>query len=274
MEVDNEVYIVHIESSCRNVRRYEYLDFVVLERSEGSCSLSLFEVSVEESGSDTVFHEHSREMFRFVLGSCKDDDLLFSDFSDVLLEKFELVECFDFDERVVDLGNRKFFSRLDEFVVDSWLATYILREKTLHFCWDGRGESHRLFYLREVPPDVVDVFYESHVEHSVTFVEDEVLDLSHVDVSSVDQVDETSRSRDDNLWSLVDDFLLLLEARSTKNNRRLDSHSIGKLEYFVSDLAGEFSSWSENNCLWSTYASINEFEEGKHECRRLTRTCL
>ncbi len=270
MEVDDQVDIVHVESSCRDVGRHEYLDFIVLEGSEGSCPLSLFEVAVEESRLDSVILKHSREVFGFVFGSYEHDNFLFSGFGDVFLEHFELIKRFYFDERMVDFRDRDFFGGLNEFVVGS----DIFRQKTLHLFGNRRTERHGLFHLRDMPPNVVDIVDESHVEHTVALVKNKVFDLVEVDISSVDQIDQPSGSRNDDLRSFVDDFLLFLEARSAKNNRGADSHSIGKLVHFFPDLSGKFPGRGEDDRLGPADASVYEFQQGDYESGCFTGTGL
>lgn len=112
MVVEYEINIVHIESSCCYVRRNEYVYFVVLERLKCSCSLTLFHVSMKTSSLYSTFLKHASKVLSFVLCSREDDDFASNVLFDVALEHVEFVESFYFDERVVDLINREFLSRL------------------------------------------------------------------------------------------------------------------------------------------------------------------
>ncbi len=268
--VDDEVDIVHIETACRYVGGDEGRDFAALETLEGALALALFEVAVEEVRADAVFHEHACEVFGFRLGAGEDDGLLIRVFGNVLLEKVELFEVGDFNERVVDLVYGDRGGSLDVFVS----FAHVLRDEVADFERDGGREGHRLLDVREERPNVVDVVDEAHVEHAVHFVENEEFDVGDVDEAAVDEVDETSRGSYDDLRSLHEDFALGTDAGSTVYGGRADEHAFGKLDDFVADLAREFTGRSKDDSLGTADFRIDLLEKRDDERGGLTGTGL
>ena len=67
-----------------------------------------------------------------------------------------------------------------------------------HRVVERRGVEHRraLLLRRQVAHDAPDVGYEAHVEHAVSLVDDERVDVREVDDARLDEVEETPRRRD------------------------------------------------------------------------------
>ena len=68
----------------------------------------------------------------------------------------------------------------------------------------GSTEHERLSIRSNLFENLLDLRLESHVEHSVGFVENEVGDSSEVRLARLDHVDESSRSSDDNFGSSLE----------------------------------------------------------------------
>ena len=52
--------------------------------------------------------------------------------------------------------------------------------------------------------DLANSLLESHVQHPVGFVEDQVFELGQTDFAAFDEIDESSRSRDENVATTLD----------------------------------------------------------------------
>ena len=73
----------------------------------------------------------------------------------------------------------------------------------LYLLAHGSREKKGVTVLRYVLEDGVDALRESHVEHLVGFVEDDVADIVERHLSALHEVDESSGSGNDNLWSVA-----------------------------------------------------------------------
>ena len=67
----------------------------------------------------------------------------------------------------------------------------------------GSGEHNRLTVGRQFANDGHDVVIESHVEHSVCLVEDEILDAGEIDVVYIHLAEESSRGGDDHVGTAL-----------------------------------------------------------------------
>lgn len=66
------------------------------------------------------------------------------------------------------------------------------------------GEEERLSSVGEFTDDFADIVNESHVEHSIGFVDHEDFEEIEADMALSDEVEQTSRGRDENLGSFLD----------------------------------------------------------------------
>ncbi|KAI3481231.1 hypothetical protein L1887_56447 [Cichorium endivia] len=75
--------------------------------------------------------------------------------------------------------------------------------KTLHLLGPGGGEHERLTVGANLLENLADLGLETHVEHAVGLVHDEVGDAAEVGLAGVDHVDQTTRGGDDNLGATL-----------------------------------------------------------------------
>lgn len=75
---------------------------------------------------------------------------------------------------------------------------HFLTRQVLDERWHRRGEDHTLG-IRVVFLQSFDVPVEAHVEHLVALVQDLILDLLHVQVEVLAQIDQSARGADENL---------------------------------------------------------------------------
>jgi len=218
--VDHEFDVLHIESASRDICGHEYITDSILESLEGASTIPLLHISMETTGAVSIAIEEIGDIFCLVFHTSKNNHFFPLVLSEVFLEHLILLEVWNLDERVINLRNHEFFIGFDRFVP----VSSIFREEIFDLLWDGRRECHRLFDRPETRPDSIDVVDESHIEHTINLIEDEVFYMRKIDKSALDEVDETTRSCDDNLWTVFESFALCTDIGSAKYRERADKH--------------------------------------------------
>jgi len=179
--------IFHIESASCDICGDEYITESVRKPFERSGSISLLHISMETPGREYVPFEHIRDILGFVFHSTEYDYLHSRMILNVFFEHIVLLEVRNFYEGMVDFRYHEIFRRFDGFVS----VSDIFCEEIIHFLRNSRRESHGLFHASESGPDHIDIVDESHIEHTIDFVENEVLHMGKIDKSPFDKVDKT-----------------------------------------------------------------------------------
>lgn len=84
--------------------------------------------------------------------------------------------------------------------INHYWTLHVLLSDLLDVLRDSRREDHRLCF-GHVALDLNDVFLESHVEHFITFVEDLELRATDVEAEILQEVQESTWGRNNDLWS-------------------------------------------------------------------------
>jgi hypothetical protein len=64
---------------------------------------------------------------------------------------------------------------------------------------------------------------ESHIEHSIRFIENKYLDIRERDISLIDEIEKSPRSGDEYINSLSESFNLLTLSYTTEYDRLMES---------------------------------------------------
>lgn len=268
--IDHEFDILHIESACGNVGRDEDIADSVLESLEGAGTVTLVHVPMKASGTVSVAIEHIGDILRFVLHTAEYYDLGILVVLYVFFEHVVLLEVRYLDEGMVDLGDCELLCGLDGFVA----VSDVFRKEVVDFLWNGRGESHGLLDGSEPGPDHIDIVDESHIEHAVHLVEDEVFHMGKVYESPFYEVDETPWGRDHDLRTSFERLPLCPDIGTSVDRKRAEEHPVGEFEEFFPDLHGKLAGRSEDDDLRLADAGIDLLEKGYDECGSLTGTGL
>lgn len=94
--------------------------------------------------------------------------------------------------------------------------------------------------------DSPDLGLETHIQHSVSLVEDEVLDVGETDLASLDKVDESTRSGREEVTTSVESSDLLSNVGTTVDDGGSDPRSVGELPSLLVDLRDKLSGWGED----------------------------
>ena len=103
----------------------------------------------------------------------------------------------------------------------------------------GYRRVHRL-----VASDELNVLSEAHVEHSISLVQNEELDVGEVEVAVLDKVLQTPRRGHQDVAAALQLVQLVADDSSAVNNDRLENRVVGELAGLVVDLDGQLASRS------------------------------
>ena len=125
------------------------------------------------------------------------------------------------------------------------VVKHILRERD-----DGlghrRAEQETLAVLGDVRENLANVTDEAHVEHSVGFIEDEELDMTEVDESLSEHVEETSRGSNEDVNAAAENLLLRALGDAAKHDHAADIQMLGILLEILLDLSSELARGAEH----------------------------
>lgn len=113
------------------------------------------------------------------------------------------------------------------------------------------GTEHERLALRDTGhvlalDDAADLRLESHVEHAVSLVEDEVADVGERDAAAFDEVDETSGSGREEVAALVHGAELGSDVGSSVNDGGANPGAVGELAGLLVDLRDELTGRGED----------------------------
>lgn len=118
--------------------------------------------------------------------------------------------------------------------------------ETLDLFWPGSGPEEGLTVLLKLLGDGFDLGDETHVEHTVSFVEDEEADFMETDAVFLHKVNKTTRSGNENIATSVKFLFLSPGACSSINHSHIYSDAPYKGLGGVLDLDSELSGRSKH----------------------------
>jgi hypothetical protein len=87
---------------------------------------------------------------------------------------------------------------------------------------------------------------ETHVQHAVSLVKNQVLDINEGDAATLNQVDETTGSSNEQIATTLDLAQLGADVGTTVHDTRADPGAVGELAGLVEDLGDQLTSGGEN----------------------------
>ena len=137
-----------------------------------------------------------------------------------------------------------------------------------HRLWPRGGEEESLSIDRDVGKNLTNLRLETHVQHSISLVEDDVRSGGHVDVSALQQIIQTTRSGDANLRSVAKLVQLATLGGATVEAHRKDAHRLTKLVALFLNLRRELSCRRQREHHWSTRVSPVPTLGNVHQARK------
>ncbi|MDQ0437607.1 cellobiose-specific phosphotransferase system component IIA [Kaistia dalseonensis] len=190
-------------------------------------------------------------------------------------EEMPLVACRNAVEPLLDpLDGHDLGRHLDPDRILQELARQ-LRDLGRH----GGREQERLPILRQQRHDLHHVTDETHVEHAVRLVEDEMGHLVEAHDARLQVIEQTARRGDENVDALFERADLRLMADAAKDERVTNAEELRVFAQFSIDLDGQFARRRKNEStntlrLEAVGTTRKMLEKWQAEGRRLARSGL
>ena len=263
VEIDDVGDVVDVDSASRDVGRDEDPVSSRLKIGQGLFAVGLRTVRMEESRVvDESRMERAPEPRNAVLRSGEDDN-----------------RAGLFLEEPNDLVHLVFFADLNEALIDLRLLfrgdTDLYLFRRVHHVpselFDrrrkGRGEHQSLARFRNAFGNPGELVGETHVEHSVGFVENQRLNEIEPNISAFEVIAESARRRDDDLGIFTERGFFEAHIRAADQHRRLQSERSAEGFENRSRLLGNFSGRrkreDERSALSFIALDRREYEAGR-----------
>jgi hypothetical protein len=180
--------VVDVDATAGDVGRHKHVNSALLEVAQCFRASRLRFVAVDGFSIDVCILKLPNKPVGAVLGAGEHDGTTNAFFVHKLDEHASLVGLFDEEHLLLDAVRGHF------------LRTHVHRQRVVqHVGHDvvdrvrhGGAKQQILPFLRHHADDALDVVHETHVEHPVGLVKDEMLDISEVDVALSFQVKQTA----------------------------------------------------------------------------------
>ena len=182
-------------------------------------------------------------------------------------QQFELLALVDFEDEEVHV-----FGRLGgDTAGDTDRVRDVFLDEVGNRLLDGGREEHGLAFFGEFVEDDTEGGQETHVEHAVSFVENNHAGLREIHQIAVEEVDEATRGGDDDFGTLPDIGELLAFGKATDHDSGLDARAFVHLLEGLFNLDGEFAGGAKDEGLDGLRARhcIKRFEDGDGESEGL-----
>ena len=241
-EVDDVAQGVHVDAAGRNVGGHEHVDFALAESVHRAVPLRLALVAVNRFRLDARFVDVAHHLIGAVLRAGEHQ------------RGFDFGPLEDFHEEIA------FFLLACE--EDLLMDGFCSGAHASHFHAHGIGQDggrelrdavgHRRREEQRLPlfwqqlDDLLDVVDEAHVEHGVGFIEDQMAELVEVDESLLDQIQQPTGRRHDDVHPPAQLVDLTVLGNPAKNDHRTQGRSLAVVDDVLVNLRSEFAGGGQN----------------------------
>jgi len=235
-------------------------------------------VTVDSQSGPAFRPEELGEVIGDSLGADEDDDLgvLFRDLVEVSDKLVSLaVGGSDLDV----LGNVVVGRQLHGSNVDLNEVVLEVGSESLNLSRPGSREEQSLSIWSDLGDDLPDLGLETHIQHSVGLVHDEVGDSLEVGLAALEHVDQSTWGSDTDLDTSLEVSNLSTLWRTTVDSSVPDSRGFTELGALGLDLDGQLSGWGEDEDDWAVswgeqWLCVDVNHGGKSESDSLSGTSL
>lgn len=243
---DDVLDVGDIQTSSSDRSRDQDRGTTALELLQGPFSFTLGSITVDSGGDDAGVAQEIAEGVGHSLGLDEDEGQSIGFGADDVEQEGSLVVVFDEFDSLLDV----FGSGTDSADGEEDVVLQEVTGEGLDLPGESGGEHERLSVLDAghvlLFNDLSNLRFETHIEHSIGFIENEVLDVGQRDLASVDQIDESTGSSGEQVASSFDRSDLSTNVGTTVDDGGSDPRSVRKLSGFLVDLRDQFSSRRED----------------------------
>jgi len=244
--VDNVLDVGDIETTSGDSGGDEDRAACVTEHLEGALTFALGPITVNGSGRETLVDQEVGERISHTLGLDEDQ----GETSTVSVEDIEKDRALVDILNVLNLLGDVLRGRSDTSNREEDILLEEVAGEHLDITGEGGGKHESLTASSWghvlALDDTTDLRLKTHVQHAISLVKDEVLDVLEGDAASLYEVDETSRSGNKKIASALDLAELGADVGTTVDNTWADPRTVGELASLVEDLGDKLTSGCEN----------------------------
>jgi hypothetical protein len=260
IEIDDEVDAFYVDAARGDIGRDQDAVLAGLEAIERLATLIERAIAVYLGGGVS----HARHLVAQALGTelhARKDDSAAGVLLEKTLQERDFLPLRDDEKFLRDaIGGRA--RRRD---LDLHGHLHVVGGELTDLAAQRRREEARLALFRNRFDDLADLWPETHIEHAIGLVDDEVIDGVETDSALVEVVDEAARCRDDDRGAAMQCIDLRTHTSSTDEDGGLDAQWAADLTHSLIDLEREFArrSQHERKCAASERVLHHRDTEGE-----------
>src|SRR6266536_4557716 len=140
----------------------------------------------------SVLSQETCDVVGNTLGSCKDQDLVFLILHNLLEMLGHSITLLELRDDFNNLGNSVVSREFHGTNVDLDEIVQVIGSKSADFLWPCSGPHASLSVWANLAKDLSDLWLETHVQHTISLVKDEVGNTAKVGFSRFQHIDETT----------------------------------------------------------------------------------
>jgi len=255
VEVNDVADVGDVEAAGGDVGGDEDFVFAVAEALEGLFAFALGAVGMENRDGVVILFEHVPDSVSAIFGAAKNDDRIVFD---VVEEGAEEIGFLILGDGVDDVFNG-FGRGAAGADFDGLGVPHGPFDKALDLGRHGGGEEGGEALAGAAIDNFADIGQETHVEHAIGFVEDEVFDAVEDDVALLDVIEQATGGGDDDIDAAFEGVVLFAVADAAVNDGDAEVGEAGVIVDGGFDLGGEFAGGFEAEEAGGGAAVLAEF---------------
>lgn len=269
--VDNQGNLLDVNTSGQQVSGDQDSGGTGSELVHDGVSLRLRQVSVDSGNSEVGLLQSSSQGLDLRSGVTEDNSLGDRDRVVQVTQTVELVSLLlDVDVELLNTLQGQLVL-LDQ---DSDGVVHELGGDLQDILWHGSGQKNNLGALWQQSENVVNLLLETGGQHLIGLIQDEHLDLVGLEVSSVDHVENSTWSTDNNLDTRLEGLDVILHGGTTNGSVNSDVQVQTDGVDDVKNLLGQLSGWSQDQSLGGLLGVVNVLQSRDGEGGGLSGTRL
>ncbi len=222
-----------------------------LELVQNPISLVLLLVSVDGECWPSVLAKEARDVISDTLGSGEDKDLVLLVLHDLLHVLGHLVALLELRDDFDNLGNAVVGRKLKRTDVDLNEVVLEIGGKSAHLLRPGSGPHASLSVWSNLSEDLANLWLETHVQHAVSFIENQVGNATKVGLSGLKHIDKTSWGSNDDLDTLGEVADLSTLWNTTVNAGVANAGRLSEFAHLLLNLDSKLTGWGKDKNNWS-----------------------
>ncbi|ROV91474.1 hypothetical protein VSDG_07154 [Cytospora chrysosperma] len=218
----------------------------VSEHLKGTLTLALSAVTVNRGSGEVLIDEEVGQRVCHALGLDEDEGQTSTVSVKDVEQNRALVDVLD----VLNLLSNVLRGRTNSADRQENVVLQEVAGQHLDVAGEGGGEHESLAVLNTghvlTLDDASNLGLETHIKHTISLIEDEVLDVLQRDTTTLYEIDQTSRGSHQEIASTLDLTKLRADVSSTVDDTRSHPGAVGELSRLVVNLGDQLTGWGED----------------------------